>query len=606
MMKHYSIRHRLFIGSIILLFLALIPPFIYVGGLLKDDVLTESRLRARNGLEMAAWLMEEQAPFSDTASMNAWAHRFGQRTGIRITYIENGRVVADSEIAYEQLPTLDSHRNRPEVKAALVNGEGMEVRYSTTLGKDLIYMARTITVPDSGLDGVLRIALPASVVNERLAELKEGLAAVFLLAMLASAGLAYLVTRSLVRSIEDLAATAHAIGQGDYARKIRDYPGTELRPLVDAINDMAKNTRRQMQMLTDQKGRLEAILDGITDGVMVLDEEGRIHSVNTALTDMFPQVAGMEGATPLEATMQPDLQKAVDAMLRSDTAHSGQPLPDTGRVCNVELSGGRYMEITLVPFADPAGTRKIVLAFHDVSEREQLEKVRRDFVANVSHELKTPLTSIKGYTEMLIESPPAGREQNSMFLQTILKNANHMIKMVNSLLVLARAQHKREQTAMSAVDAAAVIRQTVREMDPAAHEKNISIETQMPETPLMVTGDRDALCEVFRNLLDNAVKYSPNNSAVTVSARITEGRAAFCIKDSGPGIPEASKERIFERFYRLDRDGDTHKNGSAGLGLAICRRIVKSHGGEIWVESPLDSKTGSGAAFFVTLDTASA
>lgn len=446
MMKRYSIRYRLFFGSIILLFLALIPPFLYVSDLLSEDVISESRLRAENGLEMATWLIENQAPFADQQSMNDWAHSFGRHTGIRLTYIVDGKVYADSDIPYDKLAQLDNHGLRPEVRAAVEHGKGMEVRYSTTLEKDLIYVARTLKNADGSLDGILRIALPASVINERLSGLKEGLGAVFLLALLASAALGLLVTRSLVGSIEELAATAQAIGNGDYRKRIRDYPGSELRPLVDAINYMASNIQSQMQVLTDQKGRLEAIFNGIADGVMVLDEQGRIHSVNDALVEMFPNVTRMIGATPLEATMQPELQKAANALLRKDKSWL-QQRSDTGDniICNIAITGDKYFEVTLVPTADPEGTRKIVMVFHDISERERLEKVRRDFVANVSHELKTPLTSIKGYAEMLIEAPPASAEQSTAFLRTILKNANHMIKMVNSLLVLARTQHKRSK-----------------------------------------------------------------------------------------------------------------------------------------------------------------
>jgi len=243
--------------------------------------------------------------------------------------------------------------------------------------------------------------------------------------------------------------------------------------------------------------------------------------------------------------------------------------------------------------------------FYDISERERLEKVRRDFVANVSHELKTPLTSIKGFAETLIESPPAKPEQTATFLKTILKNANHMTKMVNSLLVLARTQHKGEMTDLAPVDAHEVIRQSLRDLSHTAQAKNITLEDLLPEGPLSVLGDRDGLMEVFRNLLDNAIKYSPAGSSVSVTARPHEGKMALCVRDQGPGIPEKAKDRIFERFYRIEHPSEpAAKNGSAGLGLAICRRIIKSHGGDIWVESPLDPATGTGAAFFATLQTA--
>ncbi len=587
-------------GSMALLLFTIFPPLLYTSSTLRDDALMESHKQARKNLDIAMWLLKEQTPFENMQAMDIWMTRLAQHAGVRLTYIEKGAVIADSDVPYTQLATLDDHRNRPEVIAAFSRKEGKETRYSTTLGKNLIYLARPMFLPEHGLNGVLRIAIPESAVSGRLSELKKKLLGAFLPALLAGLILSYYTTRPLVRSIKALATAAQAMGQGDYNRRIHDCPGSELRPLVDALNDMATGIRKQMTTLTEQKARLEAILDGITDGVMVLDEKGHIQSMNTALTSMLPQLAKMEGATLLEATMLPDVHKTMGAMLREDNLKSAGTL-GTGKHTHIaQMENGTWMEITLTSFTDPAGTRKVILLFHDISEREQLEVVRRDFVANVSHELKTPLTSIKGYAELLLDSFSKDPAQANTFLHIILKNANHMSKMVNSLLALARSQHQHQKRAMSSVNMADVIRQVVQEVSPHAESESISIAMELPNAPLPVTGDPDALADILRNLLDNAIKYSQQNSTVVVSGSTARGQVTLCVRDTGPGIPQAAQGRIFERFYRLDRKGDIHKNGSAGLGLAICRRIVKSHGGTIWVESPT-SPTKNGAAFFVEL-----
>ncbi|WP_333506989.1 sensor histidine kinase [Nitratidesulfovibrio sp. 1201_IL3209] len=591
-MKQYSLRKRLVVGTWLLLIVALLPPYLYFDKTLRRDVLLEAKARAAEDVDTTYWLLREHPPFPSYRHLNGWVTELSRRTGTRITYIVDGHVTADSDVPYERLSTLEDHANRPEVVEARSGTLGTDVRFSATLGKDLIYAARKVD-GIAGLDpGTLRLALPLSVVHDRLDRMEKGLVWAFLFSLLASGALGLLVTRPLLRGMETMAMAAQAIGQGEFGRRIRDIPGRELRPLAHAINGMAHNIEQHLHQLNEQKGRLEAVFNGMHEGVMVLDATGRIDSMNRALTAMFTGIGNKLGATPLEATMKPELQRLVDEMLVS---------PDPrGASMQTDLGEGRAFEISLVPFRDASGQR-MVLVFHDISEREKLEHIRRDFVANVSHELKTPLTSIKGYAETLLEGPPASPGQMSAFLRTILKNANHMTKMVNSLLVLARSEHKGDKVALTGVDAAEVLRQTLRELEPVAARKEIVLENGVGATPLPVLADRDGLVEVFRNLLDNAIKYSPPRTRVGVSATAADGRVTLCVSDQGPGIPEKSRERIFERFYRLDRDGDGAKNGSAGLGLAICRRIVMSHGGDIWVESPLDAATRTGAAFFVML-----
>lgn len=592
-MNNYSIRNRLLTGMFLLLMVALIPPFYYFDSSLRTDILRDAKGRAVTYLNTVAWTTQENT-FSSIQDFDSWLKALSSQLNVRVTYIVKGQVVADTNVPYNDIPKLTSHADRPEILAALEGKTGVEVRYSTTIKKDLIYAAQKEMGQGVIPPGVLRVAIPASSASERLNRLEAGMMWVFIFTTFGTVLFGFLVTRPFLISIDRLASAAQSIGLGQYQRRIRTYPGTEFEPLVTAINDMAQNIELHLRMVVDQKKRLEAVFDGMTEGVMVLDERGRIHSCNTALNNMLKCVEGCEGRTVIEATMQPDLQQAVDDIL-------GSPIPKNASLV-LELPDSVYLAVNLVPFRDRQEARKMVLVFHDVSEREQLERVRRDFVANVSHELKTPLTSIKGYAETLIDAPETPHSTAVKFLNTILRNADHMTKMVNSLLVLARSQHNKDSSQLTAVDGGAVIERTVRDMTPAAYEKNITIEYNIESNDIFVVADEDGLTEVLRNLVDNAIKYSPSESTVSVGLHLRDGLASFSVRDQGSGIPAESQNRIFERFYRLENEeSPVAKDGSAGLGLAICRRIIRSYGGDIWVESPINSDTNTGAAFIFTL-----
>ena len=249
----------------------------------------------------------------------------------------------------------------------------------------------------------------------------------------------------------------------------------------------------------------------------------------------------------------------------------------------------------------------ILAVFRDISEKERLERLRRDFVANVSHELKTPLTSIKGYTEALLDmernAKNGGESPRCSFLQTIAKNAEHMNKIVQGLLHLARAEHHSETASLEEVDLAQIMREAVYNKMLLAKERDLSLrlaESAMGD-PVRVKALSEPLSEVFHNILDNALKYADAGTIIDVGLEKTAAEVIASVKNIGPVIPADRQERIFERFYRLDRDGNVHKSGSAGLGLAICKRTVMGFGGRIWVKSPAEHNPEQGAVFYVAL-----
>lgn len=584
-----SLRIQLVLGTWLLLVVGLLPPFFYFGHTLREDMFAEARTHAISAMDVTRWVLKEQRDCADVPMLSKWATEFGKHTGIRFTYMVNGKVLVDSSMTPENIARFDDHSLRPEIIDATMHGSGTALRYSTTLERYFVYIAEPVQDFTKLEDGIVRIALPVSEKQIGLARMESGLLLAFLISLLASGLLSFFVTRPFLRTIEDLALTTQAIGQGEYSRRLRAVSSRELRTLVHAINGMAHNIESHMYSLEEQKGRLEAVFNGMCEGVMVLDVHGCITRINNAMGKIFPSMNNMIGFTPLEATMLPRLQQAVDKV-RTDKKIEAHTML-------LECSGERVFDVHIVPFVDASG-RCMVLVFHDVSEKEKLERMRRDFVANVSHELKTPLTSIKGYSEALTEMPNLPEQQRTLFLETIARNADHMTKMVTSLLTLAKSEHKGEKKVLPTIDACQVLDDCFEEMQPAATDKEIKLVANYDEG-LFILADEDGLAEVFRNLLDNAIKYSPVGSMVSISATITSSSVVFCVEDQGAGVPRKSKDRIFERFFRLE--GESSKHGSAGLGLAICRRIIKSYDGEIWVESPMNKEQGSGAGFFVSI-----
>lgn len=605
-----SLRVQLVLGTWLLLVVAFLPPFFYVSNTLRNDITTEARTRALAVMASTRWMLSSQYDIVDVPTFTTWAKEFSEHMGARFSYIVNGKVFVDTTMTDEELHAFNDHSLRPEIMTANEKGQGIALRYSTTVKYNYIYIAEPLRDFNGLADGIIRVALPVTDDYVLFSRIETGLFFAFFASLVASAFLGFFVTRPFLASIDDLATTAQGIGQGDYSRRIRAISTRELRPLACAINGMAHNIETHLYSLEEQKRRLEAVFNGMSEGVMVLDAQGCITTTNRAFSSMLQKVTDMIGRSPLEVTMRPSLQQAVD-LVRVQSSMQAQTLL-------LPCSNERVFEVNLVPFMDASG-RCVVLVFHDVSEKEKLERMRRDFVANVSHELKTPLTSIKGYAEALTELPNQPPQQRALFLETIARNADHMTKMVNSLLTLAKSEHMGEQKNLAIIDACQVLDDCFDAMQPSAASKDITILADYEEG-LFIRAEADGLAEVFHNLLDNAIKYSPIGTTVRLRAKlekVTNQRrgssydkvylrqkthmfdVVFCVQDQGAGIPEKSKMRIFERFFRLE--GESSKDGSAGLGLAICRRIVKSYGGEIWVESPTDVSNGNGAAFCVSI-----
>jgi two-component system phosphate regulon sensor histidine kinase PhoR len=595
MLKNLSFRSRLLLSFWGVLFLALLLPSLYYRQILSADIEADTRANAVRQLNLAYWLSSQEQPFKTVASLQQWCKTLGDHLEIRITFVAaDGTVLADSKVAFSRVPAMDNHANRPEIIQAYKEELGTSSRYSTTLGRHLIYAAREIDARGIIPSGVIRVAVPFSEVRKRLDNLSKNFIFIIVLTFSATIFLSYLLVRQLEIPIQRMIRAAEAIESGDYRERIRRYPGKEFSPLAQAINQMAERIDDHIKTITEQKQQLGAILDGMSEGVMVLDSNGKIKTTNKALSIIIPDLSTALGRRPLEVVRSHELQRACDQVISGDHESELQPLR-----LEIFLGPGRVFEVNIVQLGCQEEGIGAIVVFHDISELKRLEKVRRDFVANVSHELRTPLTSIKGYAETILTEGSEDSESAREFLEIILKHSNHMSNMVDDLLQLARLEAREQSIEFKSVNAVDALNSAWLDCSSLAGERSINLENLLPEEGVLVRADSEQLEQVFRNLLENAIKYGPLGGTVTIACDFDPVMATFQVTDQGPGIPIQDQPRIFERFYQVEKDRANH-NDSTGLGLAICRHIIQNHGGRIWVESPPQGET-RGSAFFFTL-----
>jgi two-component system phosphate regulon sensor histidine kinase PhoR len=512
----------------------------------------------------------------------------GVEVSTRLTIVRAGGVVAaDSE---EEPLRMENHGTRPEILAARDAGTGSAVRWSHTLGVDMMYVA--VAIRRSGrLLGYARAALPLTAVRDRLAHVRN---LVILGVVLATAGglvLGFFFARSVTRPLTELTEAAEAIAAGGLDREIRTDAPAEIGQLAAAFKRMTGRLEERMDAVSRGRSQLAAILSGMVEGVVAVDREGRVLHMN--------EVAGaMLGASP-EASQGKPLWEATRIPAVLDLLKLP---PEDAAVSTREmrLPDGlkeRVLEVRASPLRDTrGGPGGLVIVLHDITDLRRLETVRRDFVANVSHELKTPVTAIRGLAETLIDDPGMERETHRGFLTKVRDQAERLSRLVGDLLALSRVESGGAALEREILDLRDPVRDSVRALEPAAAAKGLGFEAVIPPESLAVRGDREALRQVADNLLDNAVKYTPAGGRVRVVLRREAGEAVLEVHDSGPGIAPEHLGRIFERFYRVDK-ARSRELGGTGLGLSIVRHVALAHGGQAAVESTV----GQGSTFRVRL-----
>ena len=511
------------------------------------------------------------------------AHTIGETLQARVTIIaEDGRVVGDSEVASSALPGLDNHRSRPEVTAALTQGSGSAMRYSTTVGGRMLYVAERLPV-ESTTPAVLRLALPLTAVEAARANLHESLAA------LLAVGLSLLLTQLSSRILHDLGEGAERFGAGDFRRKVPVESNDELGELAQVMNAMAERLQQQMERLALDRNRLDTILRGMGEGLLVADRDGTVRLLNPAFRTLFRVGEEAVGHPLVELSRHPQLQTSFRAVLSEQRE----------RIAELTLGGEADARVLLthwVPLREGGEVTGVVAVFHDISDLKRLERVRRDFVANVSHELRTPVTVIRGYAETLAgDLTRSDPETAARFAAVIHHHAERLTALIADLLTLSELEGGTIELPLEPIPLAALNDSCCALIEPKAVAKDIVLDCHV-DPALLVLAHRGRLEQVLINLLDNAVKYSPPGGKVALGAALADGKVRISVADNGPGIPAAALPRLFERFYRVDA-GRGRDEGGTGLGLAIVKHIVQLHGGKVWVEST----PGQGSIFHVEL-----
>jgi two-component system, OmpR family, phosphate regulon sensor histidine kinase PhoR len=595
MRGNISLRMLLLLSFWGLLTVTLILPYSYTFNKMHDTVDNEMKQDLMRSLNLVASLMIEGEAFQNSEQLQSWMVEIAKPLELRLTYVANsGQVLADSQVPFDQVKNLEDLSARPEIVQAMRHEFGYMTRFSRIMQKEQVFAARSIQPKGNIPAGVLRIGAPVSELQELSVHLRNFFLLIVPFAFIMAALLSYLVTRKLKRDVRSVIQVVAAMGESDYRRRIHFTPGHELHPLADAVNQASESNGRRLQALRTQQQELAAVFNAMREGVMVLDAKGRIQVVNQALSELFGARTQVMGRRPLEVILSLELQQACDRLLAS----KDHPR-DASHYLPIVMGNGRTFEVNIVPLKDQERNTGAVVVFHDMSRLKQLEKVRQDFVANVSHELRTPLTSIKGYTETLLAEPQPKAEVLSSFLEVILKNTNHMVKIVDDLLQLARIEAGQEVLEPVPVNPTDALTAAWKACLPLAESRRLSLANNMPTTLGGVAADFNQLIRVFRNLLENAIRYSPEGGTIGVNGHAEGNTVTISVRNDGPSIPKYHQQRIFERFYRIEKSRGSDL-GNTGLGLAICRHIILNHGGLIWVQSPNLGST-DGATFTFTL-----
>ncbi len=532
-------------------------------------------------------LLTETQSFGDTDKIDRLCKETGSRIVTRITVIQpDGVVTGDSD---EDIDRMDNHGDRPEIQTAMTGKIGTSTRYSDTLLKELMYVALPVQ-RDGEVFCVVRASRPVSSIVSSLRVMYIQIAGVVIVIFFIAVFISFILSRRMNKPISDMMEGALRFAGGDLEYRVSAGDIDEFNALAEGMNTMASQLSERIDTISEQRNEIEAILSGMVEAVIAVDTAGRIVEYNRAAEKMFGIYPGdARNKNIYETVRNTSIQKIIEQILSEEILFEDEIV--------FHCPGETILNVHGAPLTDPdLGRTGAVLVFNDITHLKKLQNVRRDFVANVSHELKTPIATVIGFLETLKDGAIDDAENRQRFIDIAMKHSRRLNSIVEDLLSLSRLEQLTDKDTIEfeMVDVCSILSAAVALFEKQALNKDIDIKQECEQANLLCSSS--LLIQAVGNLIDNAIKYSPEKSLVNVSSQSTDNAVIIKVSDSGAGIPEEHLERIFERFYRIDK-GRSRDLGGTGLGLSIVKHIVIAHGGTVSVES----FPGSGSMFTITL-----
>jgi two-component system phosphate regulon sensor histidine kinase PhoR len=574
-----SIRLRIAVPYVLLTLLMMLGLGVYISYYAQQTYLENlDRQLIGQALLIADTISASPEILDEPDQTNSLARRSAGLLGARVTVLSRtGVVLGESN---EDPAQMENHLDRPEIQQALTQGQGTSTRYSDTIGYQMRYSAVPIIL-DGQLLGFVRVALPLVQIQSDVAHLQRTITAVTLLAAVLTILIAVVIAGRTTRPLQELAEAARRLSGGELNTRLIPAAPDEVGQLTQAFNHMAEELKTRIEELEAERSKTAAVLQEMTDGVLIVDRNGLVQMINPAAEKMF--AVKQENA----------LGRTVAEVFRDhQIVDLWQGAVETGaaQAATLEIGSKRlYLHGSAAPFGQ-ALPGSILFVFQNLTRVRQLEKVRRDFISNISHELRTPLASLKALAETLqegaLDDPPAARK----FLLRMETEVDALSQMVSELLELSRIESGRVPIKLIPTHPEQILTSVIERMHLQAERAGVKVQLDCPIDLPMILSDPVRLEQVVVNLFHNAIKFTPDGGTVTLKAEQQNGSVLFSVSDTGSGIPAPDLLRIFERFYKVDR---ARSGGGTGLGLAIARHIIEAHGGKIWAES----REGVGSTF---------
>lgn len=587
-MRRKRLLWRLYPTYLVIILLSIVTVGVYASTTMKKFYLRKTA----QDLEARARLVEREVVDRFTrgniALLDQLCKTLGRSSSTRITLIyPSGEVLGDSE---EDPQRMDNHARRPEIKEALIGQIGVSTRYSKTVRKRMMYVAIPL-IREGKVAGVVRTSIPVTEIDTALGTIYWEVALGGALMIIIAAAISLYVSRRISQPLEQMERGAQRFAGGDLAHRLLVPDSEELGGLADSLNQMAQQLGDRIRATTEQHNELEAVLASMREGLIAVDTEERILTLNLAAGSLLGiDISTAKGHTIQEMIRNADLQRFLGRVLMEQGLTEAE----------IILHGmeTKFLQVSGTVLRDSGG-RKIgaLIVLNDITRLRRLEDIRREFVANVSHELKTPVTSIKGFVETLHEGAIEDKENARKFLEIISKQADRLNAIIEDLLSLSRIEQEAErgEIQLAEENLKIVFETAIRDFEKRAEERNIKVTLNCGDD-IRVKANTRLLEQAVGNLLDNAIKYSEPGSAVEVEVVKNENEVAIEVSDHGCGIAPEHLPRLFERFYRVDR-ARSREMGGTGLGLAIVKHITQAHGGYVAVESTI----GKGSTFTIHL-----